>query len=123
MASQRAAWSEVGKRVERIGAAVDRGAKAAQAAVIAEIVDEAKARSPVESGELRDSIAATEDGVEVTAPHSSLIEFGSDEGRVKAQPFLRPAVASVLPRVRGITVDEVAREVAAQVARERGSKP
>lgn len=55
--------------------------------------DEARRLCPVDSGELRDSITATEGGFGATAPYAALVELGTS--KTAAQPFLRPALDSV----------------------------
>ena len=57
------------------------------------IVEDAKQRVPVDTGELRDSIDARSEGigyiVEATAGHAGFVEYGTR--RMAAQPYLTPA--------------------------------
>lgn len=57
------------------------------------IVDAARARVPVVTGELRDSIQVTEAGVEVGADYGVFVEYGTSD--TEAQPFLRPAADEI----------------------------
>ncbi len=58
---------------------------------IAEVIARrAKRNAPVKSGELRDSISATDDGVEATAGYATTVELGS--AKQAAQPYMRPAI-------------------------------
>lgn len=72
------------------------------------VVDSAKAKVPVDTGELRDSIgnnkAEIKDhaaecivGVDKEALHAHFIEFGTSKSA--AQPFMRPAVKESKPAV------------------------
>ena len=53
------------------------------------VADVARELCPVESGRLRSTIYADEDGVGATAPYAMSVEVGTRKN--KAQPFLRPA--------------------------------
>ena len=54
------------------------------------IAEDAKNRAPVVSGDLRDSIQATADGVEVISDHALWVELGTEH--MSPQPFLTPSV-------------------------------
>ena len=54
------------------------------------IVKRAKQFAVVKTGELRDSIGVTDDGIEVTADYAGPVEFGTS--KKAARPFLRPAI-------------------------------
>lgn len=54
------------------------------------IAEDARDDVPVESGELRDSIQVTDDGVEAKSDHALWIEIGTEY--TSPQPFLSPAV-------------------------------
>lgn len=70
----------------------------------ASIRGRARAHVAVDTGELRDSIEVTADGVEVGADHGSLVEFGTND--TAAQPFFLRAFVDERPafesRARGI---------------------
>lgn len=53
------------------------------------IRDTARDNAPVRTGEFRDGIVETEDGVEATAPHSPFVEFGTVN--MGPQPTVFPA--------------------------------
>ena len=69
------------------------------------VVAKARSLAPVDTGKLRDSIGYTYDQRElklrfhVDVPYGFFVEFGTRFNR--AQPFLRPAIVSELPRVWG----------------------
>ena len=71
-------------------AAMHRATEKANSQIASHIAATAQANAPVQAGELRDSIVATESGVEVTAPHALFVEIGTEHQA--AQPFLSPAV-------------------------------
>ena len=54
------------------------------------IAERARQLAPVKTGELRSKIRATETGIEATAKHSGVVEFGAPHRA--AQPFMRPAI-------------------------------
>lgn len=54
------------------------------------IAEDARSRAPVDSSELRESIVATEEGVEATAPHALWVEIGTE--KMSPRPFLTPAI-------------------------------
>jgi HK97 gp10 family phage protein len=64
-----------------------------------EFVPRAKARVPVDTGELRDSIAFEVSAAQVfvfaSAPHASDVEFGTF--KMRAQPYIRPAYQAARP--------------------------
>jgi len=55
----------------------------------------AKAYAPIDTGELRASIHKTTSGVTATAKHASYQEYGTY--KMQAQPFMRPAISTVMP--------------------------
>ena len=75
-----------------------------------DVAADARARCPVDSGRLRESIEIRPDGdgflVAATAPHSAAIEKGSSRNRTSPRPFLEPALESgykALPEIaRGL---------------------
>lgn len=62
---------------------------AAAAAVAEQVADLARAMVPVETGELRDSIVVTDEGVTAGTDHAVYVEFGTY--KMPAEPFMRPA--------------------------------
>ena len=71
-------------------AAMHQATTKANSQIASQIAATAQANAPVQAGELRDSIVATENSVEVTAPHALFVEVGTEHQA--AQPFLTPAV-------------------------------
>lgn len=71
-----------------VSAAADQSKDTAQ-----DIVDDAKRRVPVDTGELRDSIGKRREGigwlVEATAEYAGFVEYGTRH--MAAQPYLTPA--------------------------------
>ena len=57
------------------------------------IAADARARAPVATGFLRDSIEVTEEGVEVMADYGLFVEYGTSD--TVAQPFIRPAADTI----------------------------
>lgn len=94
------------------------------AAAAREFYDEAKARAPVSSGTLRDSIYRvlsqdnTGDGKATyhvswnkrTAPHGHLIEYGTS--RAPAHPFMRPAYDAARDRALTAAKQRMAEKLA-----------
>ncbi|MBE5801694.1 MAG: hypothetical protein E7319_05330 [Clostridiales bacterium] len=91
-------------------------AAAAQAATrqaLEEVLTQAQALCPVDSGELRQSLhlrmsdAQTGAAGEVVAdaPHASYVEMGTFLR--PAQPFLQPALAQVRPRVTAMLIRQL----------------
>lgn len=60
-----------------------------------DIVLYAKAYAAVDTGEMRDKIEKTASGVAARAKHSSYNEWGTY--KMQAQPFMRPAISTVMP--------------------------
>src|SRR5437773_2523452 len=59
--------------------------------------EEARARAPVLTGRLRDSIGAEGGRVTVGAPYAAFVEYGTAHNA--AEPFLTPAVSGAVPRI------------------------
>lgn len=51
----------------------------------------AKSRAAVDTGEMRDGVQVTTNGVTASADHSVHVEYGT--WKMAAQPFMRPAAA------------------------------
>lgn len=64
------------------------------------IATRAKSIAPKRTGRLRDSIRASGFMIEARAPYSRFVEFGTR--KMKAQPFLRPALEEEKGKVRNI---------------------
>ena len=84
----------VQNRFGAIAAALQEAAAEAVAQTAEELVADARARAPVKTGRLRDSIAIVEQTdqravVEVAAPYAALVEFGGVSRT--ATPFWTPA--------------------------------
>lgn len=60
-----------------------------------QIVLYAKAFAPVDTGYMRDHIEKTKSGVVSRAPYSSYVEYGTY--KMRAQPFMRPALSAAAP--------------------------
>jgi hypothetical protein len=58
--------------------------------VLPAVADDIKRLAPVDTGQLRDSVVPTPEGIEVRAPYAALVEFGTRH--MEAQPYIRPAV-------------------------------
>lgn len=71
--------------------------RGARLSIAQDILDDAKASAPVDTGALRDSGYLEEDGVSgdirigFTVNYASYVEFGTS--KMRAQPYLRPAAA------------------------------
>jgi HK97 gp10 family phage protein len=61
-----------------------------------ELADEMQDRAPVLTGELRDSITVTDEGVEVLAEYGPYVEYGTAD--TPPQPFAGPAADSLAPK-------------------------
>lgn len=84
---------KLAKRLERAAAVLEQKlAEAAQAAA-SQAAEEARRNVPVDTGELRESITCSADGltaqVRADAPYAALVEYGTR--RMPPRPFLRPA--------------------------------
>jgi HK97 gp10 family phage protein len=77
-------------RIPQVMAAVARGGEVAAQRTRETIRDEAQARAPVLTGELRDSVEVQGEDVTVGAVHGGYVEFGTRF--MPAQPFFTPAV-------------------------------
>ncbi len=64
------------------------------------IAQRAKSIAPKRTGLLRDSIRPSLLGVEARVPYAKFVEFGTR--KMKAQPFLRPAISENIGKVRNI---------------------
>lgn len=95
--------------LERIGAAIAAGAADAVERLCMETAENAKALCPVESGELKGSIAArvSEGTGSITAGagHAAYVELGT--WKKEARPFLLPAFSMMKEKAAG----EIAREI------------
>jgi HK97 gp10 family phage protein len=77
-------------RISQIISSVHRAADTGVTEIKKKIAEDARNRAPVASGELRDSIQLTLEGVEAAAPHALFVEVGTE--KTSPQPFLTPAV-------------------------------
>ena len=95
--------------LERIGAAIAAGAASAVERLCAETAENARALCPVESGELKASIAAAVSegtgSVSAGAGHAAYVELGTFQK--EARPFLWPAFAMT----REKAADEIAHKI------------
>lgn len=95
--------------LERIGAAIAAGAASAVERLCAETAENARALCPVESGELKASIAAAVSegmgSVSAGAGHAAYVELGTFQK--EARPFLWPAFAMTKEKA----ADEIAHEI------------
>ncbi len=79
------------------------------------LAENAKARAPFKTGELRESISveASEDGllleVIADAPHAPLVEFGTR--KLPAQPFMVPAAEEEFPKIREALIKTLNRAI------------
>lgn len=76
------------------------------------VAEKARGRAPVRTGRLRESIFARQTGkgtlsVVAGAPYASFVEYGTR--RMKARPFLRPAMAEVEGEIERLTQELVSR--------------
>lgn len=127
-----APFREAARRFQKIEGAVNRGARRAEAESSAKFTDFARLMVPVESGALSRSITPHDDGtvtIEGTGEHGpaeyhDIVETGRESGplRQAPQPYLRPAASLLATQVPLIARREVAKAVAAEVARMQGGK-
>jgi HK97 gp10 family phage protein len=54
------------------------------------VADEMRSNAPVRTGELRNSVQATDEGAVATAPYAAYVEYGTS--RTAPQPFAGPSV-------------------------------
>lgn len=124
-----AQFREASRRVARIEGAVNRGARKAEAASAERFTATARLLAPSETGALGRSMVADGGAVKIVDapgdqdPHDyvDLVEYGTS--RITPRPFLRPAAALLVGQVGPIARAEVAKAVAAEVARMRGGRP
>ena len=87
--------SEMREALESLEQHLRDGAEQAVQDTVEEVAQLARDNAPVVSGDLRDSISGTVDGllgtVAVEVFYASWVEFGTSGGRNQASPFLVPA--------------------------------
>lgn len=66
-------------------------------------------RAPVDTGELRDSVQVDDDRIRVTAEHAGYVESGTV--KMRAQPYVRPAVEDYEARLARLAREEINREL------------
>jgi HK97 gp10 family phage protein len=98
--------------LEKLGLGVDVGLEEALLKYGQEVIDDAKTRAPVLTGQLRDSLVAEATGdLEVTlhdgVPWGQFQEFGTRYQA--AQPFLTPAIDAAAGRLPGVVASAVER--------------
>lgn len=76
-------------RMVTMGALADVAIKEASSLIARDVELKAKSLAPVETGRLRDSIQASEDGVSTDVDYAVFVEYGTADQA--AQPFMRPA--------------------------------
>lgn|GEM_PF-2510844 len=69
------------------------------------IADKARKKAPYRTGRLRSSIKALKGRIEAQAPYAIFIEHGTK--KMKAKPFLRPAISEVVEELRRILVSSM----------------
>lgn len=69
------------------------------------IAQRAKRLAPVRTGRLRASIEATREGVRVLVPYAKFVEYGTR--KMKAKPFLRPAISEFVNELRSILAEKM----------------
>lgn len=124
-----AQFREASQRFQKIGAAVDRGARRAEAVSAERFTATARLLAPTETGALGRSMVADGGAVRIVdapgdqdpANYYDLIEYGTS--RITPRPFLRPAAALLVGQVPLIARREIAQAVAAEVARMQGGRP
>lgn len=80
---------------------LNRLAKDLEAEVAAKVAETAKDLAPVKSGNLRESISATENGeVVTTANYYAEVEYGTST--TPAQPFVTPAAEQVATEIPAV---------------------
>ena len=87
-------FSAVAARINAIPAAAETGLTAAALSAAESCAEAARALVPVDSGELRESISASQAGsmsaqVTATAGHAAMVEYGTS--RMPPQPYMQPA--------------------------------
>lgn len=88
-------FAVVFNRIPELIAVTIANSKRAEIAGARKIAEEARRRAPVDTGELRDSIAAHDNEVIVGAEHGIYNEFGTY--KMAPQPFFLPAIEAVAP--------------------------
>lgn len=89
-------------RLDKAEAQIRDRARAAVAKAALDVEAEAKARAPVDTGLLRNSIAASQTGPDswlVSSPvrYSVFVNYGTS--KMAAQPYMEPALAAVMPHL------------------------
>lgn len=74
-----------------ITARIDRAAERRVGMIRQRVAMVARSMAAVDTGEMRDGVRATANGVTASAPHSVHVEYGTY--KMRAQPFMRPAAA------------------------------
>ena len=74
-------------------AAADVAIQAAKSHIATDVAEGARAQAPVDTGALRDSIAAGPDNVTVGVEYAGFVEYGTVN--MPPEPFLRPAADTV----------------------------
>ena len=69
------------------------------------IAQRARARAPVRTGRLRSSIKAIQERVEAQAFYAKFVEYGTR--KMKAQPFLRPAVSESIEDLKRVLLSDL----------------
>lgn len=122
-------FREASRRFQKIEGAVNRGARKAEAVSAERFTATARLLAPTETGALGRSMVADGGAVRIVdapgdqdpANYVDLVEYGTS--RITPQPFLRPAASLLVAQVPVIARREVAKAVAAEVARMRGGRP
>ena len=83
----------------------------AQLAVTRAIYEESQLLVPVDKGDLKESGKFDENSVEYGTDHAVHIEFGTV--KMKAQPYLRPAVENNRAEIERIAAEKLQRETKA----------
>ncbi|MCP8316514.1 MAG: hypothetical protein H3Z51_06605 [archaeon] len=69
------------------------------------IAERVRSKSPVRTGALRDSIRPSMGMVEARVPYAKFVEYGTR--RMKAQPFLRPAISEMIGDLKRILIENI----------------
>ena len=81
----------------------------AQLAVLKKVYEESQILVPVDEGDLKESARFDKDKVEYGTDHAVHVEFGTV--KMKAQPYLRPAVMNHLDELAKISAKEIQQEI------------
>ena len=118
MKNQAADFGAVARRLEDIERGMRRGAEVGRKRATEALAAKVRELAPVDTGHLRSTVTATDDGVIVSAMYAAWVEFGTV--RIVARPFVRPAVAMVAPGIPGIVAESVAAGVVVAARRHGG---